>query len=1271
MTTKTINLDNSDVYNIANYTDDELYSILNLSNPTDRELEITINNKIDTFSNNIDNNEEYTLLTKFFKDMSNHFFENTGIIDPTLKPDTTQPIPDNGIGSTINYTYPFQYTTGQINALKRQTTTRIISINSSDRDRDIYPVSTSFLCNLSENLQDVVNIKMSSVKIPHTWYTVMDGYGSNFFYIIGNVPGLTNGNYDWKISIIPGNYTEENIISSINDSLLSVFSTVADISFVSGSNSVSYNNINKKASFSLNFNQYYNESYYYINFPVFTNLYSGGDAEYNSIPSFLGLCKDTYSMNTIYSKNPNLLTKDEYSSVLYKLTETTALFTIFIYAGPEIFDGSTYLDKIDIKVSVTGNEESRESIIYRFNEALSSESKLTNSLFSIIDTSYSSIDFVETYGIMLNVKYNRYSADTINSSGLKTAVMFPEDSDSNIWIGGDSCFGFDASIIEINDIVSERGKVFNNYIVSSGPYILLKCIRDGYTEIENSGHDISLNITDGNYTLTELFNEIRASTEFKNITDTGINNTFNCKYNIPYITKGEVPYFGINIYREYDNSYFSFNTDVSNLLFGNSSFFKLTQPSTTTTTGINTLYVCDIDFQSGYGLGTFESIYTRSIIIKGDSNYFPNEFSVNVEFDMIGVSTITDIVSVINRTFVKDMYNSGNVYGVYLNGSTMTAGNKRANVVAIQGISSVCSLIYSTLRTIINNIYTSDVILYDIFNTVYIGFNNYGSLYFNNLYNLLIDIDGVDSSGNIIDIENAFKIGKNTLTEYITSLIVYMDTYKSSDSAVSIVYSSQAYSNLIILISKLKSVLLIYDGDTASLVDNNMSFENDNFKYNLNMNVKMSMTNDNYKVYLCDPKTSEIDTVDGGGIDICGNFTGNTTNFWYEYLKFNNLSYNLSALGGTDISYETIITSGDVVYENNYYLTNENNYFYIRASYDVNGGVYTTIANIYDSSINYYDIKVVIGLTIDKGYTSYEIVSAIQDFFDSNKYLTGSTITIDDVYTMKTTIRVCIDKSFNPMDYKIVFYDNTLFTTCKNTLTTSIKKITWDTTIGWMLGFRKLTEYPLGLENMYYDSESETTYYRTYYRSVFLYDAATGRLSISGDTTVSVNLYSYFMIILDDFNQNHLNDGLITITNRDTSTPLPAYTSKSYIQCNMATDGNKYIGDINSNGTMNKLTANQIYSANQKLVSNNNINSKFYSSGLYAKDMIALLPNITSEINQSDSYLKTQERSYFGPICLNRMKIQLINDRGTIVDLNGSEWSFVLTAEILYSEISV
>jgi hypothetical protein len=97
-----------------------------------------------------------------------------------------------------------------------------------------------------------------------------------------------------------------------------------------------------------------------------------------------------------------------------------------------------------------------------------------------------------------------------------------------------------------------------------------------------------------------------------------------------------------------------------------------------------------------------------------------------------------------------------------------------------------------------------------------------------------------------------------------------------------------------------------------------------------------------------------------------------------------------------------------------------------------------------------------------------------------------------------------------------------------------------------MLGFRKLSEYPLGLDNMFYDVETETTYYRTYYRSVFTYDATTGELAITGDTTVSVNIYSYFMIILDDFNQNHLNDGLITITNRDSDAFTGIYVKELY-----------------------------------------------------------------------------------------------------------------------------
>jgi hypothetical protein len=62
-------------------------------------------------------------------------------------------------------------------------------------------------------------------------------------------------------------------------------------------------------------------------------------------------------------------------------------------------------------------------------------------------------------------------------------------------------------------------------------------------------------------------------------------------------------------------------------------------------------------------------------------------------------------------------------------------------------------------------------------------------------------------------------------------------------------------------------MLLIYDGDTDGVVDSSESFEKDNYVYNLNMAVRMSMTNDDYDAYLCDPSSVEVDTVLGGGVD--------------------------------------------------------------------------------------------------------------------------------------------------------------------------------------------------------------------------------------------------------------------------------------------------------------------------------------------------------------------------------------------------------------------
>ena len=48
--------------------------------------------------------------------------------------------------------------------------------------------------------------------------------------------------------------------------------------------------------------------------------------------------------------------------------------------------------------------------------------------------------------------------------------------------------------------------------------------------------------------------------------------------------------------------------------------------------------------------------------------------------------------------------------------------------------------------------------------------------------------------------------------------------------------------------------------------------------------------------------------------------------------------------------------------------------------------------------------------------------------------------------------------------------------------------------------------------------------------------------------------------------------------------------------------------------------------------------------------------------------LQNQERTYFGPVNINRMSVKLMNDRGEIVDLNGANWSFSFVCEQLYQQ---
>ena len=93
---------------------------------------------------------------------------------------------------------------------------------------------------------------------------------------------------------------------------------------------------------------------------------------------------------------------------------------------------------------------------------------------------------------------------------------------------------------------------------------------------------------------------------------------------------------------------------------------------------------------------------------------------------------------------------------------------------------------------------------------------------------------------------------------------------------------------------------------------------------------------------------------------------------------------------------------------------------------------------------------------------------------------------------------------------------------------------------------------------------------------------------------------------------------------------------------------------------------------------NNSVNNNFssaFSSSLLQKDIIARINLTFIQQNQGvyqsgqDDGFSTQinrQRSYFGPVNIERLEIKLLDEYGRIIDLNNMDWSMTLTMECLY-----
>ena len=1147
--------------------EEELYEILDLLNPSDRELEAKILLFIKKYENI--GTESSIKISKFFEDVYNHFFDtdnyeesfqeqyeeqyeeqenstegfeniktsysdeankkyisndykapNGNIITSGNTIIPSQQVANEKRNENVVFTTNLEYTKDPLNPLLKQTTTRVISIDSQYRDNKA-SLTTDFAFELSEPLRDVVSMKLYSFQIPYTWYTIGKSYGCNFFYLKGSTDGVNNGNHDISFSINPGNYTPNELATSVQASIVNARQIYTDVSF--GKTNINYNSNTSLSTLSIDIKNQFNENGYYMNFPYFTSPYRNDKSRSDSIPAFLGFetrnyytnsLKSTFSFPLINNSNNN----DDINK--FFINSNNNYFKVIKYVGPDEYNTDSI---IDISFNIYIN--TKDSIgNYSRNRLLND---LSNAIYNCIylDNTYrigSSIkrkNIDPSNGIPYNtnpvnnpngsyfelkIKPSRYT--TTNTTNSKIAIQFPyEDPNSinNIWTGISSCFGFKEIFNEINNIYTEVPLIPEPqiFLIDNSVKIYLKSVHSGFDIAIN---DIVINIppnisTIDNYSFVPYDNLVA----YINAINTGIKNAdslYNGSLNTNATTGGTKAYID-------DNGFFNLYLDIEK---------------------------------------TFdESTYTMDL-----TNSILNKNHIRLK-DASGNKILTDLTKTystfINRGGIS--VNSNTILAVIYPKNNTNNGNKGDVTYTLRFGQSTNYTDYTFFESDVNK----------IFNT-YID-----PITGRNIFTGTKLTHTTTKTG--YQVTFTIKIAKKLVAKNYS--VNFIDTNSTNASWRNYLFIDKSLFNT------------FYNLETAFSISNNPIF------------------NDSNEQILSIDNSNEVTVI---GIN----------SIIYQYMNINRGINNIINFFAYEDGIKSEIGSNNLTID---ILKNTNN----------------------DN----------LAVTVN------DLINIINGQFDNSDYFKGSKITTYYVGNYQyLKIRMNVNRIYTAKDYNLVFYDEISFVRCF-VGTTSVQNTTWDSTLGWILGFRE---------------------YTIYYLSNFI---SNNDISlITGDTGVCTNLYNYFLLCLDDYNQNHLNDGLVTIANKETIIGLPSYANISNRTCNPVTGQLSYNTSVSTDN--NKLNANQIYT----LAENNNskynttatgktVSSKSYGNGPSAKDVIAILPMKVAGLQNGASYmefggtLQNQGRNYFGPVNIRKMAVSLLSDRGNRVDLNNANWSFSIIVESL------
>jgi hypothetical protein len=232
--------------NIDNYTRDELIEMFELPSNFERNIvemkesklrEKIINNSAInkdtktltmhflTKAKNIILNEEHTPQNNSFEKKIEDFYNTSYELKSTKIKDTNEHMVQVRPDKPYLSSYPSEFFPGVINPIKKRTIKKILNIDTRFRDNYYSSSSTNFNLSLPIKIDNILQMQLSSIELPTSYYVVSKQYNNNYFTI--NVNNSTT-----IITIPDGNYTQTTIMDIINTQLIVAGTPFNYVSFI-------------------------------------------------------------------------------------------------------------------------------------------------------------------------------------------------------------------------------------------------------------------------------------------------------------------------------------------------------------------------------------------------------------------------------------------------------------------------------------------------------------------------------------------------------------------------------------------------------------------------------------------------------------------------------------------------------------------------------------------------------------------------------------------------------------------------------------------------------------------------------------------------------------------------------------------------------------------------------------------------------------------------------------------------------------------------------